>query len=250
MVGVEFNSDRLVWGNEGMCCGNDSLLEWSVLDAQWFGVAQRRRRLFLVLDTGDWSNRRTILLESKKLRGDSPPSSRSGTGIAPKAKRRINSTISKNLDIFFGGTIEDVEEDGYCFDMQAFGVYGTSNIASTIKGRDYKDATDLIVDEYTCAIPSNIIGRKIENGGNGAGFNEDVMYTLTGADHHAIAYSESPKSHVRRLTPIECERLQGFPDNWTNVNNAPFSKRINALGRSMAVPVIQWIGKQIESSYD
>ena len=56
---------------------------------------------------------------------------------------------------------------------------------------------------------------------------------------------------VRRLTPIECERLQGFPDNYTKLDdNTSFSKRINALGRSMAVPVIQWIGKQIENCDD
>ena len=252
MVGVEFNSDRLVWGNEGMCCGNDSLLEWSVLDAQWFGVAQRRRRLFLVLDTGDWSNRSTILLESKSLRGDTPPSNSSRTGVTKKAKRRISSTISENLDTFFDDVIVEtpVVEENFCFDMQAFGVYGNSNIASTVKGRDYKDATDLIVEtEYACAISSNIIDRKVENGGNHTGYNEDVMYTLTGADHHAIAYMEHPKHHVRKLTPIEVERLQGFPDGWTDVNSASFSKRINALGRSMAVPVIQWIGKQIEKAY-
>ncbi len=278
MVGCEFNSEELVWRNEGICCGRDSLLEWSVLDAQWFGVAQRRRRLFIVLDTGDWRNRGTILLESESLRGNSPPS---------RYKTEENSSSTSQC---IGMSIET-------FDMQAIGMYGNGEVASTLKARDYKDVTDLIVE--TTAISGTIIGRSPKNGGQGLGFNEHVMYTLTGTDHHAILYDEtkvkcfqqnvrnevryingdgqitgalmansgakqtnyihiessesnntilsSPESRIRKLTPIECERLQGFPDDWTKVNDStPFGKRINALGRSMAVPVIRWIGEQIE----
>lgn len=270
MVGVEFNSERLVWRNEGICFGRDSMLEWSVLDAQWFGVAQRRRRLFVVLDTGNWENRRPILLESKSLRGDTPPSRESQKNSSRKIESCVDPTSIRDLEIFAGHGKEcavsstllrrdgefdlDMENcvvEKTFYDMQALGVYGNKNVASTIKGRDYKDATDLIIEEdyYICSIVSNIIGRNPEtrSGGNGNGYNEDVMYTLTAADHHAVAYFD-PKYHVRRLTPLECERLQGFPDFFTKVDdNTPFSKRINALGRSMAVPVIRWIGKQIEN---
>jgi DNA (cytosine-5)-methyltransferase 1 len=238
MVGVEFNSNRLVWRNEGVCFGRDSMLEWSVLDAQWFGMAQRRRRLFVILDTRDWTNRKPILLESKSLRGDFAPSRETQKIITQEIDGSIDSTIDSDLTTF-------------CYDMQAMGIYGDKNVASTLKGRDYKDATDLIVEKsYTCAIASNIIGRNPEtrSGGNSTGYNEDVMYTLTGADHHAVVHSDL-KHHVRRLTPIECERLQGFPDNWTLIDDkTTFSKRINALGRSMAVPVIKWIGMQIEKN--
>ena len=61
------------WGNEGVALGPSGLIEWSVLDAQWFGVAQRRRRVFALLDVGDWTGRPPILLEPESLRGDSPP---------------------------------------------------------------------------------------------------------------------------------------------------------------------------------
>jgi DNA (cytosine-5)-methyltransferase 1 len=237
MVGVGFDSGRHIWRNEGICFGTDSMLEWSVLDAQWFGVAQRRRRLFVVLDTGNWQDRKTILLESKGLRGD------------PTKMRETRKETSDTIEVGTG-TTDSLET--FCYDMQGIGQYGDKNVASTLKGRDYKDATDLIVEQdYSCAIVSNIIGRNPEtrSGGNGTGFNEEVMYTLTGADHHAVAYTTPPSMHVRRLTPIECERLQGFPDDWTKVDDkTAFSKRINALGRSMAVPVIQWIGVQIENS--
>lgn len=50
---------------------------------------------------------------------------------------------------------------------------------------------------------------------------------------------------VRRLTPVECERLQGFPDNYTNIPKAADGPRYKALGNSMAVPVMAWIGKRI-----
>jgi len=61
------------WGTEGAALGELGLVEWSVLDAQWFGVAQRRRRVFALADFGDWSSRPPVLLEPESLRGDSPP---------------------------------------------------------------------------------------------------------------------------------------------------------------------------------
>ena len=101
-----------------------------------------------------------------------------------------------------------------------------------------------MVVETVYAIVSNIIGRNPEtrSGGNGTGFNDEVMHTLTATDHHAVMAG----CKVRRLTPLECERLQGFPDGWTDLGNTPFGKRINALGRSMAVPVMKWIGQSID----
>ena len=68
LVGVKFGDNGLVWGNEGIVCGRDSMCEWAVLDAQWFGVPQRRRRVFALLDTGDWTSRKPILLEAEHLR--------------------------------------------------------------------------------------------------------------------------------------------------------------------------------------
>jgi len=62
------------WGSEGAAIGDKAFIEWSVLDAQWFGLAQRRKRLFVVADFGDWFNRPPILLEKRSLRGSNPPS--------------------------------------------------------------------------------------------------------------------------------------------------------------------------------
>lgn len=70
------------WGSEGCAVGDNGMLEWACMDAQWFGVAQRRRRVFAVLDTGDWANRPPLLLEPDSLRRDSPPSREAGESVA------------------------------------------------------------------------------------------------------------------------------------------------------------------------
>lgn len=60
------------WGSQGAALGDNGLLQWRVLDAQWFGLAQRRRRLFCLLDTGDWANTSPILLEPEGMSGNPP----------------------------------------------------------------------------------------------------------------------------------------------------------------------------------
>ncbi len=129
-------------------------------------------------------------------------------------------------------------------------------------------------EEPVFCITGNIINRKPENGGNGMGYNEDVAFTLTATDHHAVfsrqrvdvfteddvASTESARQHkdatdlvyqgtntedtprlIRRLTPLECERLQGFPDGWTNIPGASDSARYKALGNSVAIPCVKFV---------
>lgn len=127
--------------------------------------------------------------------------------------------------------------------------------------------------EYT-AICGNAIDRQPRNGGNGIGIQNDVAYTLTSADRHAIfrrqrvdkfreddtASTQSARQGkdatdlicqpsrdtlavflIRRLTPLECERLQGFPDGWTDLPGASDSARYKALGNSVPVPCVEYI---------
>jgi DNA (cytosine-5)-methyltransferase 1 len=132
------------------------------------------------------------------------------------------------------------------------------------------------------ALAENTIGRKPENGGNGDGFTENgPMYTLNATGVHGVAqpiathevagtmlsrntsggfsnsidyaaagYMALQAMQVRRLSPKECERLQGFPDNYTDIKlkgkPTPDGPRYKALGNSMAVPVMAWIGKRIQ----
>ena len=99
------------------------------------------------------------------------------------------------------------------------------------------------------AIAENIIGRKVENGGNGIGAQEELAYTQNTCGVMGV----SANATVRRLTPIECERLMGFPDNWTRIpwknkpeEDCPDSPRYKACGNSMCVNVMRWIGMRIE----
>src|SRR5690606_34676248 len=89
MAGCELPVPADGWGSEGVALGDAGFVEWAVLDSQWFGVAQRRRRVFAVLDTGDWANRPPVLLESESLRGDSAPRRETGEGVAETAARSL-----------------------------------------------------------------------------------------------------------------------------------------------------------------
>ena len=129
-------------------------------------------------------------------------------------------------------------------------------------------------------IAGNIVDRQPENGGNGLGCQEDLAYTLTATDRHAVVElyqktvgalcrgdekgignqyvrqdkciinaSCSETHHlIRRLTPLECERLQGFPDGWTDIPGASDSARYKALGNSVAIPCVEFIMSRIAAA--
>lgn len=262
------------WGNTGVALGENGLLEWRVLDAQYFGLAQRRKRVFAILDTGDWFNRPPILFEQESVRGDTPPSrtqrgettatpntsptTSSGQAVATDNKAvyvchgsqhptpKISESISGTLRSQGGGGIVP---PSVVYGLQPRLYSAMRETSPTLCATDYKDPMCVGIPNKVGVISGNIIGRKATNGGNQVGVYEgDVAPTLTTADNHAVIYGYI----VRRLTPTECERLMGFPDGYTDVstNGKPASNsyRYKALGNSMAVPVMQWIGKQIQQA--
>lgn len=97
-------------------------------------------------------------------------------------------------------------------------------------------------------------------GGEGAMWGEDVSYTLSTSQDQTMFQPDADGYVVRRLTPVECERLQGFPDGWTYIGEWVDSKgktrsttdsaRYKALGNSFAVPVVRWIGERIQRLLD
>ena len=354
MAGLdELNTPTNGWGKEGAAVGSNGLLEWSVLDAQWFGLAQRRKRVFAIVDFGDWTSRPPILLERESLRGDSAPSretrqdftadvrastegkswysvdtqqppARLAHEIAPclaasmyKEPPSVMQLPSEPYQQVVGALCARdckgvgnqyvaegklvVEKAVYSFDSLASNSMKSKNPHSgcrqvelakcldTSNGCPRKNQGGLAV----VAIAGNIIGRTEGNGGNGNGFDESgACYTLTTNDRHAVAFAEpsraraldvlknnepsptlsakmgtggnnmpmiafsaNPNSVVRRLTPIECERLQGFPDDWTKIpyrnksaDDCPNGVRYKALGNSMAVNVMAWIGQKIQQT--
>jgi DNA (cytosine-5)-methyltransferase 1 len=104
-----------------------------------------------------------------------------------------------------------------------------------------------VVKSY--GIAENIINRKVKNGGNGIGVQEELQYTLNTSGPHGVCH----RSMVRRLMPIECERLMGFPDNHTRIEwngkleeECPDSHRYKACGNAFCVNVARWIGIRIQ----
>ena len=181
---------------------------YRVLDAQFFGVAQRRRRVFVVGYLGDWRRAAAVLFERDSLRRDTAPSREAGQRIAP--------SISTGAPFSRTGN-ERVECEAIV--AQAVDVYNQS------------------IDGDTAATLTEACG-----GTNTSG--PKVM--------QPVAFNGDQSEHtmaVRRLTPVECERLQGFPDNYTNIKgNCPDGPRYKALGNSMAVPVMRWIGERIKQA--
>ena len=250
---------------------------YRVLDAQYFGVPQRRRRIFVVSHIGGWQRAAAVLFERESLQGHL------GQGGAPQENSAafIEGSFGTYRQSAAGGTLKaggDAGQGGsetlLACRMRGFGDYVQDNTAGTVKARDHKDATDLIVvhgrqdpctdnrafaldcqhsgNTNVVCINGNIIGKDPNgtSGGNGMGAIQDgTAYTLTATDRHAV----SDGFQVRRFTPAECERLQGFPAGHTQIPwrgkpaaDCPDGPRYKAIGNSMAVPVMRWIGERIE----
>ena len=113
--------------------------------------------------------------------------------------------------------------------------------APTLNARMGTGGNQVPVVSY--AISGNIIGRENQNGGHHMGVDKDVSFTLNTVDRHAVATQKT----VRRLTPKECERLQGLPDGYTLIDDKTCSDtaRYKALGNGMAQPCSDWVIKRI-----
>ena len=272
------------WTNAGAVFGPAREIAWRILDAQYFRVPQRRRRVFVIASAGS-SRPAEILFERQSQAGH--PETGAETGQNPAAAAPAGShwddptnphpTLNQsgsggiigqsNQEIFSqrGGGLIPVR-------MRGFGDYIQDNTASTVKARDHKDATDLIVvngrqhptvsdkahtldchhsgSTNVVCINGSTINKAPTGGGNGLGADDSgICYTLTTTDRHAV----SDGLQVRRLMPVECERLQGFPAGHTQIPwrgkpaaDCPDSLRYKAIGNSMAVPVMRWIGERIE----
>ena len=353
---------------------------YRVLDAQYFGVPQRRRRVFVVGHLGDWRRAAAVLFERESLQGNPPPRREKGQGVAAGVAPCIGASGRG-----FARTGETRGQDCVIPEvaharMVAFGEYVDDGTASSMKARDYKDATDLVAhtlrpehdasedgtgrgtpivpvafqqntrdEEQTMVAIQD--GRDMQKAQNGTGINPSgIAYTVDTTGAQAIAFErrmvrttggppQEELNHclrsdantgdgapcvafttrgregglsvecqeelayalknpgaggrsndrmiatpyaVRRLTPTECERLQGFPDGHTLIPgryrhrkpgdrsetianllslgwsmewaealaDSPDGPRYKALGNSMAVPVMRWIGERISRLND
>jgi len=264
---------------------------YRVLDAQHWGVPQRRRRVFVVgHSSGEWRRAAAVLFERESLRRDIAPRKATGkevagtlgggTGICgwrcdtdrmtfvPRVSMCLNAKqtridgetegfvaeLAPTLKGFGAGSGRAELTDGNGDGMVAFG--WNKSAAQTMRVDDTTDALQAsppsnpaVLVPTAIGIAGNLVGRKDANGPNGIGVSGDSMFTLNATDRHAVQHGAA----VRRLTPTECERLQGFPDDYTLIpwrgkpaEQCPDGPRYRALGNSMAVPVVRWIGQRIE----
>lgn len=197
-------NDKGRWPSAGLVVGPQRTIAWRTLDAQHFGLAQRRKRVFLVASARDDFHPGQVFFESNGLRGHSPPSRSTGKEVAQCLTSRTGSRYDPETETILGT------------DRRGF-------VTHALRGEGFDASED----------------------GTGRGV------PLVVAQHGVM----TPEYRVRRLTPRECERLQGFPDDYTlipirgkSAADCPDGPRYKALGNSMAVPCMRWIGERIEKA--
>ena len=244
------------WSNAGYVYGPKRTIAWRVLDAQYFGVAQRRRRVFVVASARDDFCPATVLFESEGVRRDTPPS-REQRETAPNGapncvasgKPTFGTLMANAGTKLWLGNQEALSGD-YHILQPTFAIQG-SMIGRTDAAGPQGDGvneevcfTQNTIDRHAVAVAIQDV-RGVQKAQNGRGWNDEgAAYTI---DTHATQ-GVAIATQVRRLTPVECERLQGFPDNYTNIKDkCPDGPRYKALGNSWAVPVVRWIGERIDA---
>jgi len=343
------------WTNSGCVFGPERTIAWRTLDAQYFGLAQRRKRVFVIASARKDIDCTKILFERDSVRRDTPPCRQSQQDLAATIEASLGRSrgagtpigglisskqwptdITATLNAAFGSKLglENQHIDGgaslfvpaiitltskqqslntgndialtvcandykepqvvcfhptqdpissvdglshslgcgssngqasvavaYSFDSLASNSMKSANPHSGCRQVDLSKTIDTatpcpsknqgglaLVQSVTYGIPANWIGRKPENGGNATEPPIELSPCLTKTDVHAV----QTQMQVRRLTPRECERLQGFPDDYTLIphkgKSAADSPRYKALGNSMAVPVMAWIGERIQQA--
>nr|DAP13845.1 MAG TPA: Cytosine specific methyltransferase [Bacteriophage sp.] len=194
------------WTGAGVVRSDEYEIAWRILDAQYFGVPQRLRRVFLIAGS---RNRRVaeILFEQPGESGNLEQGRKKG-------------------------------EESAAFIESSFGTFRKSDIGGTVKrtGGALSGGSETLIVVHGRQDPvSSMTAYALDRQGAG---NTNVILPSAGK--------------VRRLTPLECERLQGFPDNYTRIawrnkpsEQCPDAPRYMAIGNSMAVPVMRWIGKRV-----
>ena len=195
---------------------------YRVLDAQWFGVAQRRRRVFVVGCLGDQRRAAEVLFESESVSRNPAPSREKGQGATADAQGSVGSSSAHAFKVRGG-----CEGGGK-------GYLGSDDTAFTVSTHQ---------DQHIAEPVSFNAYQRTEG---------EATWPIGASDGRKVEVGVRSGMQVRRLTPVECERLQGFPDNHTNIPwrkkaEAPDGPRYKALGNSMAVPVMRWIGERINA---
>lgn len=263
------------WSNAGYV-HSARTIAWRILDAQYFGLAQRRKRVFVVASARQRSVAQ-ILIERKSLCGDIETSETARESITTYTEgsfgtyrqSAVGGVVTASGGALGGGSetlIVHGTQDPITSTTTAHCLGRNGGMENVLFDIAYRSDVVRVQDDDTTptltarmgtggnnisciALAGNTIGRQPHNGGNGNGFDDSgVSYTLTTTDIHGVFNGLT----VRKLTPSECEKLQGFPPGYTQIpyrnkpaSDCPDSPRYKAIGNSMAVPVIKWIGERM-----
>lgn len=292
------------WTHAGCVSGPERVIAWRILDAQFFGVAQRRRRVFVVASARKGFDPAAVLFELDCVRRDSAPCRETQKAVAALTARGVgtcgaddnqaqaghlisqcaNGDVSHTLKgegfdgsedgtgrevpvvAFGGGNTSGNIDVAACltakgqridFEVESFAVHGTQDpdtnreLAHTL-GRNNGQENAIVTEPFTLAIRGRSEGSTVEVRNDGTA---NALLTPNGGRAGMGVGAIGWGMQVRRLTPIECERLQGFPDNHTLIGwrgkdapECPDGPRYKAIGNSMAVPVMRWIGERIAAA--
>ena len=341
LAGVAGESVPLVpagrkWSNAGVVLGPKRSVAWRTFDAQWFGLAQRRRRVFVVGSADEWLDPGAILLEFEGVRRDSPPSRKAGETITHDVAQCLGASgrgvertgeprgqdpvVAFSVKDYGGDALEECSPtlraggftsshaNGGVMPAIAFNarasdacIYGdvtgtldvnqqthavcvTGDVAHTLKaegfdasedgiGRDQpvvafqtrgsnidlgQDVTGTIgsnCDRASGGAPCVTVSLRGREGGGTIEVGGEVATALRASSGGGDKPHVFTNYRVRRLMPVECERLQGFPDNWTAIPSnrgkdgvVADGPRYKQIGNSMAVPCMRWIGNRIDKA--
>ena len=263
------------WANAGAVYGPKRAIAWRVLDAQFFALAQRRRRVFVVASARKGFDPAQVLFEWDGVRRDTAPS-REARQTAPTIPARSTAGGGLGTDFDCDGGV--VQQPTFCIKGAAI---GRKPEAGPQHGEILQELcyTQNCVDQHAEAYGI----RTANTSSNGWGIQEEVTHTLDCAQGVAVAFAATGQAgagwappsfpvqeecsqtldtrraqsvmtamQVRRLTPTEAEKLQGFEPGYTAIpwrgkpaDQCPDGPRYKALGNSWAIPCVSWIGERI-----
>jgi len=300
------------WSNAGVVFGPARTIAWRILDAQYFGVAQRRRRVFVVACPRNGADPTRVLFESEGLCRNTPPSRKKRESVtydvAPcvtgggRENPRPRETRGQDCVVAVNDVTEPVtssggteKKHGFGWGQQEFENGFIQPVMSPVTRRVYSDRgsddtlicmahgqgrAEIVSDgspSLTCnhevpivtqygddqgmnvvAFPSEMSGTQYASGSPSLSVKHTAAIAFSCKDNGLVraisAQCVATRLHVRRLTPRECERLQGFPDDHTLVpyrgKPAANGPRYKAIGNSMAVPCMAWIGRRLLITVD
>ena len=255
---------------------------YRVLDAQFvrveshpYAVPQRRRRVFVVGCLGSWRRAAQVLFERERMCGHPPPRRESGQSVAGTISSRTKGGGGLGTDFEIGGGLVAAQCNGS--NVNPVGTLRSGNgnetggipfVAAPVRTRPYGDNASqesqlicMSTGQANAEICEGISPTlNVNRDGSPIAFDTTQITSPTnqsvpGPVCHTLAKGQHAPavvaSAVRRLTPLECERLQGFPDDWTNVpyrgKPACDGPRYKAIGNSMAVNVMSWIGQRLQT---